>query len=118
MHEETRRRIQGRIVKELIENFKNEKYTCVLSISELVSKFVRKGMDPLSVFSAIKSLSTVVNIDDNTCFLAGKMHAGVRKTIHDFGLVDAFLVVLAKDMNAKIVTGDPHFKGMKNVIFI
>ncbi len=39
--------------------------------------------------------------------------AKIKKKIKDFGLADAFVLI-----TAKILTGDPHFKGMNNVVYL
>jgi len=49
---------------------------------------------------------------------AGKLHAEMRKHIKDFGLSDAFILALAKTTNSKILTGDRHFKNVKEALFI
>jgi predicted nucleic acid-binding protein len=42
----------------------------------------------------------------------------LRKRIKDFGPADSFVLATAKVLKAKIVSGDEHFKNLKNVIFI
>ena len=42
----------------------------------------------------------------------------IRKKIKDFGLADVFVLLTARKLNAKIITGDPHFKGFKEAILI
>jgi predicted nucleic acid-binding protein len=36
----------------------------------------------------------------------------------DFGLADAYVLATARKLKSKILTGDPHFKGMKEAVLI
>ncbi|MDO8537827.1 MAG: PIN domain-containing protein [archaeon] len=109
---------KGFKVKEIIEEEKNEVFTHVLSIAEISSKLTRSGIDPTQSNSIINSLSETINIDDEVSFKAGKLHAEIRKEIKDFGLVDAFILLGAKENLMKIVTTDSHFKKNKETIMI
>jgi len=35
-----------------------------------------------------------------------------------FGLVDAFVLLTARELDAKILTGDRHFKGFKEAVLL
>ena len=90
---------------------KNTVICSSLTLAEIVSKFARKQMDFKEVVYGITSLSRVIEVDELMAVSAGEIHASVRKYIKDFGLVDAFLLSIARSSHAKILTGDPHFKG-------
>lgn len=49
---------------------------------------------------------------------AGLLHALIRKKIKDFGLIDAFVLLTARKIKARVLTGDNYFKGFKEVILI
>jgi len=98
---------------------KNEMlFTNVLTIAEVVSKAKRKNLNPKIALNAIYSLSRVFNIDVNFSNEAGLLHAEIRKKIKDFGLADAFVLLTARKLNGKVLTGDHHFKGFKEAILI
>jgi len=42
----------------------------------------------------------------------------MRKTAKDFGLADAYVLATARRLKSKILTGDPHFKSLKEAIMI
>ena len=42
----------------------------------------------------------------------------MRKKFKDFGLIDSMILLTTRKLDAKILTGDPHFKGFKETIFI
>lgn len=109
---------KGLIVKQIIEEENNEIYTHVLSIAEICSRLLRSGIDPTQSNAVIGSLSEIINIDESASFRAGKLHAIIRKEMKDFGLVDAFILLAAKEKVMKILTGDPHFKKTKEARMI
>ena len=108
----------GNKVKDYVENEKNVIFTSVLTIAEVMSKFLRKQLDPSEVLNGINNLSRVLNVDTETAVLAGKLHAETKVRIKDFGLSDAFILAASRIENTKIITGDLHFKSFPEVIFI
>ena len=46
------------------------------------------------------------------------LHTEMRKTEKDFGLADAYVLATARKLKAKILTGDPHFKNVKDAILM
>ena len=101
----------GKKVADIVEDEKNTVICSSLTLAEIVSKFARKQMDFKEVVYGITSLSRVIEVDELMAVSSGEIHASVRKYIKDFGLVDAFLLSIARSSHAKILTGDPHFKG-------
>jgi len=104
-------------IKELMDQDR-ELYTNIVTVAEVISKTKRKNFDIDVAFEAIHSLSIIFNVNANLCKEVGLLHAQVRKEIKDFGLADAFVLLTAKKLNAKILTGDPHFKGFSEAILI
>lgn len=96
----------------------NNLFTSIVSFAEIVSAARRKNMSIDTIEDAILSSSEIVNIDIEISKKSGIFHSEIRKTINDFGLGDAFVVITARYLNAKIVTGDQHFKGMKEAVLI
>jgi predicted nucleic acid-binding protein len=109
---------KGLLVKEIIENENNDLFCSALTVSEIVSKSERAGKDSNQYFEALQSLSRILKIDENVARKAGKKHAAIRKKLKNFGLADAFILVQGEKEKAKILSGDQHFKKMKNTIFI
>ena len=67
---------------------------------------------------AVQGLSQIIPAGADFCREVGLVHAETRAKIPGFGLADAFVLVLARKVCGKIVTGDPHFKQEKGVIFL
>jgi len=108
----------GQKLRNLIDKEGNEVFTSIISYSEVISVAKRKNMDVDIAENALATFSEIVDIDKNMARETALFHGEIRKKINDFGLGDAFVVVTANKLNAKIVTGDPHFKDMKNVLMI
>ena len=109
---------KGLKVKEILDNEENKIFTHILSISEVTSRISRAGENYSKSIETIITISEIIDVDINSSSKAGELHASVRKEIKDFGLVDAFILLAAKDISAKILTGDPHFKNMKEAVMI
>jgi predicted nucleic acid-binding protein len=103
----------GLKAKEIIENC--EIFTNAITISELVSKFLKKGKDPDGMFNAVLSLSKIIDIDAELAKEIGRLHYEVRKTESNFSFADASVLQTARDLNATVLTGDPDFKRLKGV---
>ena len=110
--------IKGEKVKHIIEDQKNEIIINIVNVSELVSVVDRKNFDSEKLLSIVFSICSVFSGDNAFSIYVGKRHAEIKSKIKDFGLLDAFILCTAEKINAKIVTGDPHFKNMKNVIML
>jgi PIN domain nuclease of toxin-antitoxin system len=106
---------KGTVVREIIFDNKNEAITSSVTVAEVVSVVLRRGFDCADSLEAIRRLSTLHIAEETLAEEAGRIHAELRKKMKDFGLADAFVLASAKQLKAKILTGDPHFKKLKNV---
>ena len=93
-------------------------YSVNLIIAEIVSKFKRKGMDFNQAYRVLLSNSVIVELTSEIAKEAGILHADMKKKIKDFGLADAIILISARKIKAKVVTGDKHFKSFKEVMWI
>jgi predicted nucleic acid-binding protein len=107
----------GRKVAAILEN-NDDVYTCAVTLAEVVSKVARKGKDPKIAYDVLMSNSQVVNVDDELSFQAGQLHCEMRKNAKDFGQADAYVLATARRLESKILTGDAHFKPLKEAIMI
>lgn len=106
---------KGVRVKEVVENPENEIITHWISLAEIVSFAKRKNKDYRNIIETLNSISSVIVGD---AILTGQRHAEMRSKTKDFGLADACVLAAAEKTGAKILTGDPHFEGMKNAVMI
>jgi predicted nucleic acid-binding protein len=108
----------GEKVKSILEKETNDIYTCAVTVAEVVSKTAREGREFETAYDILLSNSQIVNIDEEISKEAGALHCEMRKTKRDFGLADAYVLAVARTVNAKIMTRDPHFRSVKEAVLI
>ncbi|MBI5222865.1 PIN domain-containing protein [Candidatus Micrarchaeota archaeon] len=109
---------KGKTVATIVEDPSNILFTNAVTSAEIISKFIRLNKDPSTAAKAIRILSKIDDADFDCSSLAGTLHAQMKSKISDFGLADAFVLATSKRHQTKILTGDPHFKSLSNVILI
>lgn len=109
---------KGKRVKEIVESEENEIFTSLITIAEVSSIATREKRDVELGNKTITSLSNIYGISMEFAKEAGILHAEIRKKIKDFGMADAFVLLAARKLGAKIITGDPHFKGIKEAVLV
>jgi predicted nucleic acid-binding protein len=110
--------LSGQKVREYIENLENEIITNILNLAEIASFCARNNFDTEETFKVLHSNSKIFSFNEEFSKEAGRLHAEIRKKIKNFGLIDAFVLLTARKLNAKILTGDEHFRGFKEAIII
>jgi len=108
----------GLKVKASLEREDSEIYTCAVTVAEVISKTIREGRNPESAYEVLVSDSSIIGVDGELSRNAGMLHAEIRKSVKDFGLADAYVLASARNLGARVLTGDPHFKGFKEATLI
>ncbi len=108
---------KGKKVVSILED-NDEIYTCAITLGEVVSKVARMGKDAKIAYDVLLSNSQIVTVDEEISLQAGLVHCEMRKASKDFGLADAYILATARKLKSKIVTGDPHFQGVKEAILL
>lgn len=108
----------GAKIKNLLEKENAETFTCSVTLAEIISKIAREQLDTEYAYAIVTSNSEIVDADEQLSKQAGILNANIRKTKKDFGLADAYVLATARMLNAKLLTGDPHFKGIKEAILM
>ncbi len=109
---------KGEKAKEIIENSENQIFTNSMVLIEVVSVAKRKNKDYKIISDTILTLSKIFHDDIEFFIDAGLLHAEIKQKIKDFGLVDALVLATARKLDAKILTGDPHFRSFKEAVMI
>jgi len=99
---------KGLKVKQLLKE--NACFTSAICLAELSEWIERNGLDRKEKMNAVKKLSSIIGLDEQTLELAGLLKVKKRKTVKGFGMLDAIILATAKQYKLKIVTGDKHFK--------
>ena len=109
---------KGKRVQQIIDKQGNIIVTNWINLAELISLMKRKKMNYKDAVEIITSNSDIFFGDVEFSVSVGLRHAEIKSGIKDLGLVDACVLATAEKIGANIVTRDPHFKGMKNVVMI
>ena len=109
---------KGEVLRVLFLDEKNRFYTIECCLAEIKgwSLRERKAFDEL--FAIIRTNSTMLPLNEQDWINAGQERFEQRKTRAQFGLIDATLLVKQKELSCKIISGDPHFRGLKDIVFL
>jgi len=116
---------KGRIVKEKLGSAE-EVYTPDIVLAELAKKYAREGVE-LSVveerLSKISEISRIIPIDKGIAIRAAEVDLELRDRARKAGLkepslVDAIILATARTLDANLITGDQHFKGESETIWL
>ncbi len=107
-------------VAELLESA-SEAITPASVLAELKESMLRQAIRaPVMnrILTYIRSRTTVVAIDWIVAELAGEINFAQKRSIKNWGMLDSFVYATAKVRRGKVLTGDPHFKQLKDVVYI
>lgn len=76
-------------------------------------KPIRGETAALEAIAHIIEHTVVVGIDGKIAISAAEINLN-----HKLAMADAIIKAVAESVNAKLVTGDPHFKGLSDVVLI
>lgn len=98
-----------------------QNFTPATVIGELKEAMLRHNI-PRQKISAIiqyiKNKSTIVDINAEIAEKAGEINFKNKKRIKDWGMLDSIVYAVVATKKGKVITGDPHFKNLRNVIYI
>lgn len=109
---------KGLKVKNLLEDEKNKVVTVECCLAELKSWALKNNFDFNGYYKVIRADSWIFKVIQPDWLKAADKRREQRKHHKDFGLIDAVLLVKQEELGGKIVSGDKHFKGLKDVVFL
>ena len=107
---------KGKIVEEYLNE--NNLVTPSIVLIELSCKSAKENWNFGKLLSFIKSKSNILGIKESVIEKCGKIYIRERNKKGKCGMNDATIWAIAESINAKILTGDEHFKDYKEVIMI
>jgi len=78
----------------------------------------RKEADMQEQLAFVQTSSEVVPLDTSLARRAGELDFLMKKRIKGWPVADSIIYATAKARSADVVTGDPHFKGLDDVLFL
>jgi predicted nucleic acid-binding protein len=109
---------KGEKVKSLLNKRNNDFITIECCIAELKGWSLKNEINFDKVFRVIKSNSRIIPVLIKDWVKAAEIRFEMRKKIKDFGLIDSILVAKQKELNCLVLSGDKHFRNLKDVEFI
>lgn len=114
----------GRVLKDYIDT--EELVTPSIVLAEVARKYLREGMgeeDVVKRLNFIVASSIVKEIDTELSIMAAKAYLELSEKAKAKGLkkpslTDGVVLAIGRTLKAKIITGDEHFKGLDEVVYI
>ena len=107
----------GEKVAQLIKG-KNEIFTLPINIGEVISKIKKKKGNVELTYHALISSAKISQITPRQAKEAGILHSKHKEKNKSFSLADAFIITVAKELNAILIAKDPHFKEFTDTIIL
>ncbi|MEM2394474.1 MAG: PIN domain-containing protein [Candidatus Bathyarchaeia archaeon] len=116
---------QGEKAKEAILKAE-EAYTPDIVLAEIARKYMREGVKENIIQQRLKTIeetTEITPIDTQTAMESAKGYMqltekAMRENLKAPSLFDAIILATEKTLNAKLITGDQHFKGLGQTIWI
>lgn len=108
----------GLKLKNLLANKSDKFITMDCCLAELRGFCLREEADFNKMSGVIKNNSIILPILTTHWLEAAEIRHQIRKKVKDFGIIDAVLVAKQNELKCKIVSGDRHFKDLKNVVYV
>ena len=104
----------GQKVKQIIDTEACEKLTPSICLAETYAKILKTEDEQKAELrrAFIKSRSALIPLDENLAVEAAKTDVAMKKKVQGWGLADSIVLSTARDRQGKVVTGDPHFRGL------
>ena len=103
---------KGATVRDYVEG-DEPLYTPSICLTEIKSRYLRDKKDPTTRIQLIVERSFIMELNKEIALLAADI-----KQKHKLHTIDAIINATAQHRGLTLVTGDQHFKGMRNVEMI
>ncbi len=109
----------GEKAKPIIES-QEEKITPTICLAETYAKTLKVENQEIAEKQRIfiKEKSTIAQLDEPTAIESAKIQVKMKNEIEGWGLADSIVYATGLLKKAEVVTGDEHFKKLRNIIFI
>lgn len=108
--------LQGEIVKKYLET--EEIITPSIVLLELSYRANKEGWDMKKYFNFIRIKSKIIGINEEFILRFGALYNSTKKKIKGIGLADVIILMTALLHDTKVLTGDEHFKTIKEAIIL
>jgi predicted nucleic acid-binding protein len=111
---------RGEAAKEVIDNRTDEKFTPAICMAEVYAKSLKSEGEAMAETrrNFMRDRSAVAPLDEERAVEAAKIDVARKKEVNRWGLADSIVLATARELSARVVTGDSHFEGLKDVVMI
>ena len=109
---------QGAVLKRLLDAGKDKFITMECCLAEMKGYSLKNNVDFIKIYRIMKANSIILPVLTKGWVEAAEVRHELRKKVANFGLIDAILVAKQKELRCKVISGDPHFKSLKNIVYI
>ncbi len=109
---------RGEKVKKIIEDENNVIITPECCLAEIKGWAIRENVDFEELYTIVRKISDIRCILTQDWLEAATIRSEIRKIEKNFGMIDALILAQQKRTGCTIVSGDTHFRNLKDVIFI
>ena len=109
---------KGEMLKTLFLDDKNHFLTLACCLAEIHGWTLKHNQNFDTLLKIIRANSTITNIEEHDWITAAEQRFAQRKTQPDFGFIDAVLLAKQMEFQCSIISGDKHFKYLKNLMFL
>ena len=106
---------QGRVVESYL---KETVITPFIVLLELSYRADKEGWNFKQYLEFVKINSNITSITEEFALRFGQVYNKAKKDVPGIGIADAIILLTALEQNAKILTGDEHFKNLPQTIML
>lgn len=113
----------GELAKKYIESEDSATPTIVVSeISRKLLSEIELGNETregrLKRLEFMRATSQIIDLDFEIAAEAGEIDLDMKKKVKGWGLADSIILCTARNAQGKVITGDEHFRGLEETVFI
>lgn len=109
---------KGENAAKVIDSQKTRTITLECTLAEIKGWALREDVDFKKLHDVVVCSSDIVHITAEDWLDAAEMRFEMRKKVPDFGFIDALILAVQKRTKYKVLTGDPHFRDLKDTVFL
>jgi len=97
---------------------KGESLTPTIVIAELSEKYMTIRVDFKEKLNFIGFRSTLIPLDERIAEYAGRLSVERKVKVERWGMVDSIILATARLNKCRIITGDEHFRDLRNEVLM
>ena len=91
-------------------------FTPAIVVAELKTKFLRDNLDFSQALNFIEARTPIASLNKTLAVSAGEINFKRKSTNQHWGLADSIVLAAARELNAKVVTGDEDFRDLADEV--